>query len=84
LAIDRVCAEKFYKSLNNKERHFVKICIEVLCNHFYNSDARSKLKISRNEYGRLKRATYEKFIKAFGTDEDADVIDQQAMMGVNE
>ena len=66
LAIDKVCAEKFYKSLNNKERHFVKICVEVLSNHFYKSDARRKLKISRNEYKRIKLSTYQKFINAFG------------------
>ncbi len=53
LAIDRLCAEKFYKSLNNHERHFVKICIEVLSNYFYNSRARRKLKVSRNEYNRM-------------------------------
>ena len=42
LAIDKICAEKFYKSLNNQERHFVKVCIEVLGNYFYKSDARRK------------------------------------------
>ncbi len=70
LAIDRVCAEKFYKSLNNQEKHFVKICIEVLSNHFYKSDARRKLKISRNEYLRIKQSTYSKFIEAFGMEEE--------------
>ena len=79
LAIDKVCAEKFYKSLNNKEKQFVKVCIEVLCNHFYNSDARGKLKISMNEYNRIKQSTYEKFIKAFGTDDDIQTLEQNIM-----
>ena len=70
LAIDRVCAEKFYKSLNNREKHFVKICVEVLSNHFYKSDARRKLKISKNEYNRIKRSAYCKFIEAFGMEEE--------------
>ena len=70
LAIDKVCAERFYKSLNNQERHFVKICVEVLSNHFYKSDARRKLKISRNEYFKRRMAVYKKFIRFFGTDEE--------------
>jgi hypothetical protein len=70
LAIDRICAERFYRSLNNQEKHFVKICIEVLSNHFYKSDARRKLKISRNEYNRIKRTTYCKFIEAFGIEDE--------------
>jgi hypothetical protein len=70
LAIDRICAERFYKSLNNQEKHFVRICLEVLSNHFYNSDARRKLKISRNAYNRIKRSAYCKFIEAFGMEEE--------------
>jgi hypothetical protein len=70
LAMDRICAEKFYKSLNNKEKHFVKICIEVLGNHFYNSDARRKLKISKNEYNRIRRSAYVKFIQSFGMEDE--------------
>ena len=70
LAIDRVAAEKFYKSLNNKERHFVKICIEVLCNHFYKSEARRRLKISRKSFDETRTGIYKKFIRSFGTDEE--------------
>ena len=76
LAIDKVCAEKFYKSLNNKEKHFVKVCIEVLCNHFYKSEARRKLKISHKQYSMIKQSTYEKFIRAFGTDDDIQTLEQ--------
>jgi len=84
LAMDKISAEKFYKSLNNKEKHFVKICIEVLCNHFYDSDARRRLKISRNEYNRIRQSTYRKFIKAFGTDEEIDAIEQNQVNNATE
>jgi hypothetical protein len=84
LAIDKVCAERFYKSLNNKERHFVKVCVEVLCNHFYNSDARRKLRISRNEYNRIRQSTYQKFIKAFGTDEDIQTLEQDTADSIDD
>jgi hypothetical protein len=69
LAIDRVCAERFYESLDKKETRFINACIKTMTNHFYNSDARRKLKISRNEYSRIKRSTYGKFIEAFGIEE---------------
>jgi hypothetical protein len=76
LAIDKVCAEKFYKSLNNKERHFVKVCVEVLCNHFYKTDARRKLKISQNAFEKTRAGVYRKFIRFFGTDEEVDALSQ--------
>jgi hypothetical protein len=75
LAIDRISAERFYKSLNRKEAKFIDACITTMSNYFYNSKSRRKLKVSKNEYYRIKRSTYEKFIKAFGTDEEIDVID---------
>jgi hypothetical protein len=53
LAIDRICAEMFYKTMGN---------------YFYNSKARRKLKVSRNEYHRIKCSTYQKFIQAFGVE----------------
>ncbi len=77
LAMDRISAEKFYKSLNNKEKHFVKVCIEVLCNHFYSTDARRRLNISRNQYEKIKQSTYQKFIKAFGTDDDIQTLEAE-------
>ena len=70
LAIDKVCAEKFYKSLNNQERHFVKICIEVLCNHFYMTDAIRKLHYGKKRFFRIQARVYKKFIRFFGTDEE--------------
>jgi hypothetical protein len=70
LAIDRVCAEKFYKSLNNQERHFVKVCVEVLCNHFYMTDAIRKLHYGKKRFFRIRAGVYKKFIRFFGTDEE--------------
>lgn len=67
LAMDKIAAEKFYKSLSNPERHFVKICIEVLGNYFYNDHARKKLGLGRKTYYRRKQAVYKKFIRCFGT-----------------
>jgi len=70
LAMDRVCAERFYSSLDRKESKFIDACIKTMSNYFYNSYARRKLKISKNEYKRIKHSTYQKFIQAFGTDDD--------------
>lgn len=70
LAIDRICAERFYKSLNRKEAKLINACIETMSNYFYNSNARRKLKISRNEYHRIKRSAYDKFVQAFGMEDE--------------
>jgi hypothetical protein len=70
LAIDRICAERFYNSLDRKEAKLINACIETMSNYFYNSYARRKLKISRNEYNRIKRSAYDKFIQAFGMEDE--------------
>jgi hypothetical protein len=64
LAIDKICAERFYNSLDKKEAKFI-ACIKTMTNHFYNSDARRRLKVSKNEYYRRKQSAYQKFIEAF-------------------
>ena len=74
LAIDKVCAESFYRSLDRKEAKFIDTCVETMSNYFYNSNARRKLKISKNEYYRIKHSTYDKFVKAFGTDEEISML----------
>lgn len=84
LAMDRVSAERFYKSLDKKEAKFIDACVKTMSNYFYNSDARRKLKISRNEYNRIKRTVYEKFIKAFGTDEEINAIEQNTANNLDE
>jgi|WetSurMetagenome_2_1015567.scaffolds.fasta_scaffold99350_3 hypothetical protein len=70
LAIDRICAERFYNSLDRKEAKLINACIDTMSNYFYNSNARRKLKISRNEYNRIKRSAYDKFIQAFGMEDE--------------
>jgi hypothetical protein len=70
LAIDRICAERFYRSLDRKEAKFIDACIKTMSNYFYNSRARRKLKVSKNEYNRIKRSTYSKFIEAFGIEDE--------------
>jgi hypothetical protein len=69
LAIDRICAERFYNSLDRKETRFINVCIKTITNHFYNSRARRKLRVSKNEYNRIKRSAYGKFIEAFGIED---------------
>jgi hypothetical protein len=66
LAIDRICAEIFYNSLDRNEAKFIDACIRTMTNYFYNSKARRRLKVSKNEYNRIKRSAYGKFIEAFG------------------
>ena len=70
MAIDRICAERFYNSLDSKEAKFIEACMETMSSYFYNSRARRKLKVSRNEYNRIKRSTYSKFIEAFGMEDE--------------
>jgi hypothetical protein len=64
LAIDKICAETFYNSLDKKEAKFI-ACIKTMGNYFYNPSARRTLKISKNEYYRRRQSAYQKFIEAF-------------------
>ena len=75
LAVDRICAEKFYKRLSKDEAEFVDACIQTMGRYFYHSQARRELGISQVKYNRLRRSVYENFIRAFGTDEDIDRLD---------
>ena len=74
LAIDRVCADKFYGSLNDEEAEFMETCIEVYFTDgiFRNLHAMRKLKISEHKFNRIKRDVKKKFIRAFGTDKQVD------------
>jgi hypothetical protein len=76
LALDRICAEKFYNLLNGEEAKFVKVCIQTLNGYFYDAKARRMLGIGRVRYYRIRKAAYEKFIRAFGTDEEVEMFDQ--------
>ena len=74
LAIDRVCADKFYGSLNDEETEFMETCIELYFTNgiFRNLHAIRKLKISEHKFNRLKRDVKKKFIRAFGTDKQVE------------
>jgi len=63
LAIDRICAEKFYHALNEDEALLVAACIHALGGR--NSGRR-----------RIKQSVYEKFIRAFGTDEEVSALEE--------
>ena len=65
LALDRVCSERFYAMLDEEEMQFVEAGIQTL-----GYRTRSAMGISRDEYRRIRESTYNKFICAFGTDEE--------------
>ncbi len=81
LALDKICAQKFYKLLNKGEAEFVDACIQTMGRYFYNSEARRELSISRVQYNRLRRSVYEKFLRTFGTDEDVERLDERLAQG---
>ena len=56
-ALDRVCAERFYSSLDNSEAKFVARRIRTLDGH------------SKKGNSSTEQSVYQKFIRAFGTDE---------------
>ena len=84
LAIDKICAEKFYKSLDKKEAEFIDACMLTRNGDFSDRKTMLKLGISTPEYHRIKSSAYQKFIRAFGTDEQVERLDQRVMMGVHE
>ena len=84
LAEDRICAERFYGLLDKVEAEFVGACIQTLDIYFYNSRARRELGMGRVTYNRIKRSAYEKFIRAFGTDKQVEVLNDRAMMDIHE
>jgi len=77
LALDKICAEKFYGSLEKEEAEFVDACIQTLNGYFYHSKAMRKLGIGRVKYNILRRSVYEKFLRTFGTDEDIERLDEE-------
>ena len=77
LAEDRICAEKFYGLLNKEEAELVDACNQTYNGYFYNSKARRKLGMGRVTYNRIKQSAYGKFIRAFGTDEEVETLDER-------
>ena len=81
LALDKVCAEKFYGLLDMDEAQLVDACTETRNGDFSNRKTISKLGISSAEYYRIKGSAYQKFTRAFGTDEQVEKLDEIAMSG---
>ena len=82
LAIDKICAEKFYGSLDEKEAEFIDACMLTRNGDFSDRKTMQKLGISQAEYCRIKRSAYGKFVRAFGTDRQVETLDQRAMTEV--
>lgn len=76
LALDKICAEKFYGLLNKEEAELMDACNQTFNGYFYNSKARRKLGLGRVTYNRIKQSAHGKFIRAFGTDEEIEILDQ--------
>jgi len=71
LAIDRMCSDLFYSSLNDEEADFIQTCKQLYLTNgiFRNLHAMDMLKISEHKFNRIKRDVKKKFIRTFGTDE---------------
>ena len=80
LALDKICAEKFYKSLDRKEAEFIDACMMTRNGDFSDRKTMLKLGIGYAEYNRIKSSAYQKFIRAFGTDEQVERLEQRAVM----
>ena len=83
LAEDRICAEKFYGLLDKEEAELVDASIQTLDGYFYNSRAMRKLGMGRVTHNRIKQSAYEKFIRAFGTDKQVEVLDERKMADIH-
>ncbi len=79
LALDRICAEKFYESLDANEAGFIDACMFTRNGHFSHRKTMEKLGINHAQYHRVKQSAYEKFVRAFGADEQVETLDGVAM-----
>jgi len=70
IALDRICSERFYGMLSEEESMFVEVGIQTL-----GYRTRSILGIDRDEYHRIRRSTYDKFLMAFGIDEEVATVE---------
>jgi len=77
LALDRICAADFYGSLDEEEAEFINACMMNRHGDFSYRKTMQNLGMSAAEFSRLRRATYGKFVKAFGTDEDIERLDER-------
>jgi len=77
LALDRICAEHFYGILDEEEAEFIQACMMNRHGDFSYKKTMQNLGISISEYQRIRRSSYHKFVRAFGTDEDIARLDEQ-------
>ncbi|MFC1712837.1 hypothetical protein ACFL6S_04160 [Candidatus Poribacteria bacterium] len=77
LALDRIGAERFYRSLDDRESEFINACMMNRHGDFSPRKTMQNLGISATEYHRIRRAAYWKFIRAFGTDEDIEKLEER-------
>jgi hypothetical protein len=76
LALDRICAESFYGALDEEEAEFINACMMNRNGDFSPRKTIQNLGISVAEYHRIRRAAYGKFVRAFGTDEDIERLNE--------
>jgi hypothetical protein len=68
LAIDKICAEKFYVLLDESEAELVYACILTLGDDSNDQRAREMLNTDSDSYNRVKHSAHEKFIQVFGVE----------------
>ena len=79
LALDKICAERFYGSLDKKEAEFIDACMLTRNGDFSDRKTMKELGMDRAKYNAIKRSAYGKFIYAFGADEDVEIWRQKTM-----
>lgn len=76
-AIDKICAEKFYESLDKKEAEFINSYSSTRNGDFSDRKTMQKMGIGYAEYNRIKGKIYEKFIRAFGSDKQIEQLEER-------
>ncbi|MFC1713563.1 hypothetical protein ACFL6S_07845 [Candidatus Poribacteria bacterium] len=79
LALDKICAERFYGSLDKKEAEFIDACMLTRNGDFSDRKTMKELGMDRAKYNAIKRSAYGKFIYAFAADEDVEIWRQKTM-----
>lgn len=77
LAIDRICAENFYRSLDKDEAEFINAYSSTRHGDFSDRKTMQKMGVGYAEYHRIKQSTYIKFLRAFGNEEEIERLDKQ-------
>ena len=80
LAVDRICSRNFHSLLDSREAMLVDACIQTYGRYFYDSKAMRMLGMGRVTYNRIKHSAHAKFIRAYGDDEEIQILDHQLAM----